>query len=62
MKKKFGRWESNFKPFSDFGESFIKDYNSESDEGYFLEIDVQYLKKLHNPHTTIYLFCLKQWK
>ena len=53
MKKKIGRWESNFKPFSDFDESFIKDYNSESDEGYFLEIDVQYFKKLHNPHTTI---------
>ena len=28
-----------------FNEDFIKNYNEESDEGYFLEIDVQYLEK-----------------
>ena len=28
-------------------EDFIKSYNEESDEGYFREIDVQYLEKLH---------------
>ena len=28
-----------------FNEDFIKNYNEESDEGYFLEVDVQYLKK-----------------
>ena len=30
-----------------FNEDFIKSYNEGSDERYFLEIDVQYLKKLH---------------
>ena len=30
---------------SHFNEDFIKDYNEESDEGYFLEVDVQYLEK-----------------
>ena len=31
---------------SHFNEDFIKSYNKESDEGYFLEIDVQYPEKL----------------
>ena len=29
---------------SQFNEDFIKDYNEESQEGYFLEIDVKYLE------------------
>ena len=33
---------------SKFNEDFIKNYNEESDEGYFLELDVQYLEKLYN--------------
>ena len=32
---------------SQINEDFIKNYNEESDEGYFLEVDDQYLKKLH---------------
>ena len=32
---------------SQFNEDFIKDYNEESDEGYFLEFGFQYLEKLH---------------
>ena len=32
---------------SQFNEDFIKNYNEESDEGYFFEVDVQYLEKLH---------------
>ena len=39
----------NFKWIEDpfqFTEDFIKNYNEESDEVYFLEIDVQYLEKL----------------
>ena len=28
-------------------EDFIKNYNGESDEGYFLEVDVQYYEKVH---------------
>ena len=35
---------------SQFNEDFIKNYNEESDEGYFLEFDVQYPEKLHNLH------------
>ena len=33
---------------SEFDKSFIKNYNTESDEGYFLEVDIQYPEKLHN--------------
>ena len=29
---------------SQFNKDFIKNYNEESDERYFLEVDVQYLK------------------
>ena len=32
------------KDISKFHESFIKSCNEESDKGYFLEVDVQYLK------------------
>ena len=35
------------KDTSQFNEHFIKIYNEESDEGYFMEVDVQYLEKLH---------------
>ena len=33
-----------------FNKDFIKSYNEESDEGYFLKVDVQYPKKLHELH------------
>ena len=36
---------NNFEWIED--KEFIKNYNEESDEGYFLEDDVQYLEKLH---------------
>ena len=39
----FGR----IKDTSQFNEDFIKNYNEESDEGYFLEVAVRYLEKLH---------------
>ena len=32
---------------SQFNEDFIKDYNEESDEGYFLEVHVQYSEKIY---------------
>ena len=35
---------------SQFNEDLIKNYNEESDEGYFLEFDVQYQEKLHELH------------
>ena len=38
---------------SQFNEDFIKNYNEESHEGYFLEVDVQYLEKLHELHNDL---------
>ena len=38
---------------SQFNKDFIKNYNEESDEGYFLEIDVQYPEKLHELHNEL---------
>ena len=38
---------------SQFNEDFMKNYNEESDEGYFLEVDVQYLEKLHELHNDL---------
>ena len=40
---------------SQFNEDFIKNYNEESDKEYFLEVDVQCSKKLHNLHNAIFL-------
>ena len=36
-----------------FNEDFIKNYNEESDEGYFLEVDVQHPKKLQQLHNDL---------
>ena len=36
-----------------FNEGFIKNYNEECDEGYFLEIVVQYPEKLHELHNDL---------
>ena len=41
------------KDTSQFHEDFIKNYNEESDEGYFFEVDVQYLEKLHELHNDL---------
>ena len=35
---------------SQFNEDFIKNYNEKCHEGYFLEVDVHYLEKLHELH------------
>ena len=35
---------------SEFNEDFIKNYDENSDVGYFLEVDVEYLKKLFSSH------------
>ena len=41
------------KDTSQFNEDFIKNYNEESDEVYFLEVDVQYLENLHELHNDL---------
>ena len=41
------------KDTSQFNEDFIKNYTEKSDEGYFLEVDVQYLEKLHKLHNDL---------
>ena len=33
---------------SQFSKDFIENYNEDSDEGYFLEVDVHYFDKLHD--------------
>ena len=38
------------KDTSQFNKEFIKNYNERNDEGYFLEVDVLYLEKLHELH------------
>ena len=35
----------------------IKNYNEESDEGYFLEGNLQYLEKLHKLHNDLLFLC-----
>ena len=46
---------------SQFNEDFIKNYNEESNKGYFLEVDVQYPKTYMNFIMT-YHFYQKEWK
>ena len=41
------------KDTSQFNEDFIKNYNEESNEGYFLEVDVHYPEKLHELHNDL---------
>ena len=38
---------------SEFDERFIKNYDVNSDKGYFLEVDVEYKKKLFNIHNDL---------
>ena len=38
---------------SHFNEDFIKNYIEESNEGYFLEVDVQFPEKLHELHDNL---------
>ena len=41
------------KDTSQFYEDFIKNCNEEGNEGYFLEVNVQYLEKLPNLHNDL---------
>ena len=38
---------------SQFKEDFIKNYDEDSNKGYFLEVDVEYPKKLFNLHSDL---------
>ena len=38
---------------SQFNEDFIKNYKEEHDEGYFLEVYVQYIEKLYELHNDL---------
>ena len=40
---------------SDFNEDFIKNYNENSDERYFLEVDIEYPKTLWESHKELSL-------
>ena len=46
---------------SQFNGDFIEHYNEESDEGYFLQVDVQYSKKPHDLHNDL-LFLFERMK
>ena len=57
----FKRFENTFQ----FSKHFIENYNEDNDEGYLLEVNVQYSEKLHE--LNISLACLpennwKSWK
>ena len=41
------------KDTSQFNKNFIKNYSEERDEGYFFEVDVQYLEKLRELHNDL---------
>ena len=41
---------------SQFNKDFIKNYNEESDERYFIEVDIQHSEKLHELHNDFFIF------
>ena len=43
----------SIKDTSQFDESFIKSYNEQSAKGYFLEVDAQFVEKLHELHNDL---------
>ena len=53
----FEREENNHK----FNEDFIKNYDEDSNKGYFLEVDIEYSKNLFNLHSDL-LFLPKRNK
>ena len=44
------KWEDDL---SRFNERFIKSYNENINKGYFLEVDVEYLKKIFGSHKDV---------
>ena len=49
------------KDASQFNEDFIKKYHEKSNEGYFVEVDIQYFAKLHEVHN-YFPFLLERMK
>ena len=45
--------ENSRKDLSEFNEDFRKSYNEKSNEGYFFEVDVQYLENLDETHNDL---------
>ena len=45
---------------SQFHKEFIKSYDEEIDEGDFLDVNIQYLEKLHKIHNDLLFFFLKE--
>ena len=41
------------KDMSKFNEKFIRNYEADCDEGYILEVDVEYSKSLHDLHNDL---------
>ena len=44
------KWIKQKKKLSKFSEDFTKKYNEDCNRGYFLEVDIEYLKRLFNSH------------
>ena len=44
------KWINNV---SKINEKFIKNYDDDSDKGYIFEVDVEYPKRLHDPHSDL---------
>ena len=44
------KWVENT---SQFSKDFIDNFNEDNDEGYFLEVDIQYPEKLHSPNNDL---------
>ena len=38
---------------SQFNDDFVKNYNEKSDQGYFLEVDIQYPEKFNDFHNDL---------